>query len=286
MLAKQLRGLAQAREKGRLLAWDNHDWLYLLDQAGKLQGQIRTPEPLAAAACADDGSAYLAGGSRGDVWWLAPDLSISWHQVLPHAVTAIALDSFGHYAAVADAGGNLSVFDHQGRIVFQNQSPRPFQHLTFVPAAPLLVGCSDFGLVACADMTGQWLWRDGLVAHVGALTVAGSGEPIVLTCFSEGLQRYGLSGTKQPRETVAEPCRLASISFDGQLLLVAGLSRRLRLLNSAGRELANIELDQPVTAIALSALGDGAVVACADGTISGFDLGVNESTSPKREQGK
>src|SRR5579871_3150681 len=77
-----LRGLVQAREKGRLLAWDALNWLYLFDQAGKRQGQVRLAVPLTAAACAEDGSAYAAG-SQADVWWLGPDLMTIWQRPLP-----------------------------------------------------------------------------------------------------------------------------------------------------------------------------------------------------------
>ena len=107
-LANPARGLALAREKGWVLAWDNQDWLYLLNQAGERQAQMHAPGKLVAAACADDGSAYVAVGARGEIWWLAPDLHSRWERSVPHPVTALALDPFGQYLAVADAGSNPS----------------------------------------------------------------------------------------------------------------------------------------------------------------------------------
>jgi len=267
-----LSGLAQAREKGCLLAWDAHDRLYLLNPVGKLQGQARAPGRLAVAACADDGSAYVAAGSQGEVWWLGADLTISWQRAMPQPAVAAALDAFGQYAAVADAGGHLHVFDRLGRLAWQIQSPRPLHHLVFVPAAPYLVGCADYGLVACFDHQGQWVWREGLVAHVGALAVDGYGEQIVLACFSEGLLRFSLAGAKQPRQAVPEPCRLAAISFDGQYTVVVGVSRRLHVLDALGRGVSSHELDLPPVALAVSALGDTATVALPDGSLVGLDL--------------
>jgi hypothetical protein len=255
-----------------LLTWDEKDWLYLLNRRGKLQGQVRTAGRLVAACCADDGSAYAAVGGRGEIWWLAPDLMTTWESVVPKPAVAVAMDPFGQYLAVADAGGHLHLFDRKARPIFQVESPRPFHHLAFVPAAPFLLGSSDYGLVACLDLAGNWVWRDGLVAHIGALTVSGDGERIFLACFTEGLQHYTLTGKKQDRQATSEPCRLAALSFDGQLTLVAGLSGRLQLLDAEGRLVAAHALDKPPVAIALGALGDSATVALDDGRLIGLEL--------------
>src|ERR1700739_4583939 len=79
-LAHPPRGLVLAREKGWLLAWDSQDWLYLLNQAGERQSQMHSSANLAAAACADDGTAYVATGKQGEIWWLTPDLRARWER--------------------------------------------------------------------------------------------------------------------------------------------------------------------------------------------------------------
>jgi hypothetical protein len=273
ILPTKPRGLALARERGWLLAWDNNQWLYLLNRAGERQAQWHAPERLATAACADDGSAYAAVGGRGEVWWLAPDLMPRWERVLPQAATAAALDPLGQYLAVSDARGGLHLFDQAGRPVFQVHAARPLCHLAFVPAAPYLVGSADYGLVACFDAAGRIVWRDGLVAHIGSLAVTGDGGQINLACFSEGLQRYAVSGKNLGRLALADPCRLAAITFDGRCLLVTGLDNQLRLLDGEGKTVASHELDQPATALALGAVGETAAVALVDGPIIGLDLG-------------
>src|SRR5439155_1274703 len=68
------RGLALVREKGWLLAWDDQNWLYLLNRNGERQGQLRTTGSLTTACASEDGSAFAAGGGQGQIWWLAPDL--------------------------------------------------------------------------------------------------------------------------------------------------------------------------------------------------------------------
>jgi hypothetical protein len=264
--------LALAREKGWLLAWDANDWIYLLNQTGQLQGQVHRRGQVTTACCADDGSAFAATGSRGEICWLAPDLMTSWEQVVAQRTVAAAMDPFGQYLAVADAGGQLYLFDRQGRRVWQVAAQRPLHHLAFVPAAPFLIGSSDYGLVACLDFQGRWVWRDGLVAHIGALTVSENGEQIGLACFTEGLHRYSLHGKKQERQAVSEPCRLAALAFDGQRTLVGGLSNRLQVLDAGGRTIGAYGCDQALVALAFGALGETAVVGLADGTVAGLEI--------------
>ena len=241
------------------MAWDEAHWLYLLNRKGERQAQRRSPGNLAVACCADDGSAYAAVGTGGEIWWLTPDLTPRWEAKVPHPATAAALDPFGQYLAVATERGNLHVFNRLGEPVCQTVNPRPLLHLAFVPAAPVLVGCAEYGLVAAFDLTGRQVWRDGLVANVGALAVSGGGYPIVLACFSEGLQRYGVDGRKQERLPLDESCRRVALSFDGHLLLAAGTSNRLLLADGVGKTLATYAPEGQVVAVVLSCpMGDHA----------------------------
>jgi hypothetical protein len=276
-IGSRLRGLVLARERGRLLAWDDNHWLYLLTSKGERQAQWHAPGAVAAICCADDGSAYAAVGSRGEIWWLAPDLMPRWQKLLPYPAVAAALDPFGQYLAVSDARGSLRVLDPQGRSVSQTQTPRPLHHLAFVPEAPLLLGTADIGLLAAFDLSCNGLWRDGLVATIGALAVNGSGDRIVLACYSEGLRFYNATGHKQGHLNLSEPSRLAALSFDGQLAVVAGLGERLLLIDRNGKTLSNVALDKPAVALAVAPLGDWVAVALPDGRVLGLDL--QEATS-------
>jgi hypothetical protein len=260
-------GLALAREKNAVLAWDRNHWLYHLDRGGKCQAQRHFPTAIRAACCADDGSAYAAVGAAGEVWWLAPDLMTRWEKGLPHAALAAAQDPLGQYLAVADDQGGLHLFDCLGRPVGQAQAARPLHHLIFVPELPLLIGCADYGLAAAFDVTGKVAWRVGLVANVGALAVSGDGELIVLACFSEGLLCYGRGGKALGRLDMPGACRLVSVSYDGRLILAGGLDGGLWLLDRDGRQLASYPLKTPAVTLALGALGRDAVLACADGPI-------------------
>jgi hypothetical protein len=265
------RGLSLAREKGSLLTWDETHWLYLLSRDGQRQAQRNFGPALAAACLSDDGSACIAVSTVGDLWWLAPDLTTRWQLALPAAALVVAVDPLGHYVALAlapaDEGGSLHVYDQGAKAVMTVGCPRPVHHLAFVPQEPLLVASADYGFVGAFDLAGRCVWRDGLVAHVGGLALTGDGNPLVLACFSEGLQRYGADGRRLERLSLEESCRLVALSFSGQQVLVAGLSKRLLLLDPAGKTLATHALEQSAIALALGPLGDYCVIALADGQV-------------------
>lgn len=266
------RGLTLAREKGWLLLWDDRNGVQLWNQAGRLQGQATLPGAVAAACAADDGSAFAAVGVQGEVWWLAPDLTVTWQMALRGTATTAALDPFGLYLAVADSLGRLNVLDRRGRRVFVSQLARPLQFVAFVPQQPFLVGCADYGLVICLDLKGEKVWQDGLVSNVGSLTVNGNGERIVLACYTEGLRCYSVTGRHPGRLPTTEGCRLAALSFDGQRILTADLSTRLQLLDEQGGLLATHTLDRPALALALGPLADYGLAAFPDGTLIGLEM--------------
>ena len=82
------------------------------------------------------------------------------------------------------------------------------------------------------------------------------------------MQVYDLAGQKKGRLTVPESCRLAALAYTGQFILAAGMtSQRLFLLNSAGQTLASNPVDQEIIALALTPLGDQALLALADGSL-------------------
>jgi WD40 repeat protein len=271
-LPNSARGLALARERGWVLIWDDKHWLYLLNHAGAVQAQWHLDNGLTAAAVADDGSAYAAVGGKGEVYWLAPDLMPRWQKVLPNPALAVALDPFGQYLAASDAKGLLRVYDRAGQAVCKVESPRPLHHLAFVPGASALVAAADYGLVACLNLNGKWLWRDGLVAHVGSLSVTGDGQRIAFACFSEGIQRYNLAGKRLAGQTLAGPVRLAALSYEGDRILAAFASKQIHLLDGDAQELANLTVERSVTAVGLGALADTAVVGLSSGSVLGLDV--------------
>ncbi|MHB1422558.1 MAG: outer membrane protein assembly factor BamB family protein [Gemmataceae bacterium] len=272
------RGLLLARERETILAWDGRERLYLFNHAGTLQAQRTLPSAIAAAGCAEDGSAYAVAAAQPPlICWLAPDLTTRWQRALPQRATALAVEPLGRCVAVADASGTLHLIDARGRTLWQATTPRPLHHLAFVTEKQVLVGASDFGLVVCFGASGECLWRDGLVAHVGSLSVNGDGSCVVLPCFSDGLVRYSTASPEQQRISLGTPCHLAAVSYAGDCLLTAdcqvagGTPALLCLRRDNGDIRDRVSLDAPATAIALGARGDFALVGLANGAILRFE---------------
>jgi outer membrane protein assembly factor BamB len=263
-----------ARERSWIFVWDKKQWVHLFNRLGARQGQVQLSAPLSAATCAEDGTAFAAVGTGGEVWWLAPDLSVRWSRSLPGPALAASMDAFGQYLAVSDERGNLVIFDHLGHTFGRTQTPRPLHYLAFVPAASRLIASADFGLVAGYDVRAQQLWRDGLVQNSGCLTVNGDGSTALLACYTEGLQRYSLDGKNRGRVVTPEPCYLASLSFDGRRVFAGSLNCRLLLLDDAGQVLAAYPVDKPPVAVALAAIGDYGVAVLKDGLMLCLDLSV------------
>jgi len=259
------------------LAWDGQDGLFLFNHAGAIQAQRPSPVPIATACSADDGSAYVVGASQVPlVSWLAPDLAPRWQRPLPQRVTALALDPLGQYVAVADAGCTLHLLDQRGHTLWKATTPRPLSHLAFVPEKAVLVGAADFGLVLCFGATGECLWRDGLVAHIGSLAVSGDGGSILLACFGDGLVRYNLAKPQQERIPLDAACHLAALSYSGDCLFTAERNNRLCLREKDGTLRDPFSLDAPAASLAVGALGDYGMVGLAGGTILRLDTSANE----------
>ncbi len=194
-----------------------------------------------------------------------------WQRPLPQRATALAVEPLGRCVAVADAGGTLHLIDARGQTLWQATTPRPLHHLAFVAEKPVLVGAADFGLVLCFGESGECLWRDGLVAHVGSLAVSGDGGCMLLACFSDGLYRYNTAGPQQQRIPLETACPLAALSYAGDGLLTADRQNRLFLRDDKGAIQDQVSLDSPAVALALGALGDYAVVGLASGAVLHFE---------------
>ncbi len=261
-----LRGLALARESGWTLAWDTASWLHLFNRSGERQALVQFPTPVASAACADDGHSFAVLGSNGRLRLLARDLMPRWEREVEQPGLAVALSALGECLAVADTAGGVHLLDRTGKPLGKVALPRPCKHLAFVPEKPLLVACADFGLVACLSSSAEVVWRDGLVARVGSLSIAAAGETIALACYGDGLWCYDLAGRKRQRTDLG-PCALAALSYVGDKILTVGLEQKVRLLDQAGGCLSSIPMEGAVQGLALAPLADVCWVGLAEGKV-------------------
>jgi hypothetical protein len=261
-----LRGLALARERHWLLAWDG-DQLSLWDAAGRCLTRKQAATTLAVACSADDGQAYAASGAEGQLWYLSDELRTRWETRLPARPLAVALSPLGEHLAAADAAGGLQLCDATGRRLWRTTVPRPLDRLAFIPEHPLLVGCAAAALVVCYDLTGRQAWRDSHVANFGSLSVTGNGDRIALACWSEGVCCWDRAGRKLPPLSGLGAVARVKQSYDGSRLLVEDPNHRVSLRKPSGELISECPLEARPVALALDALGRSVAAALADGTL-------------------
>jgi hypothetical protein len=267
-----LRGLSVARESGAALVWDAAGIVYLLNRVGELQARAKAAGALTAACISDDGTTVAAVGEHGEIWRLKPDLQPHSGIRIGRRATACALDPFGLNLAVADGNGELHVFNAAERRICGAQTPRPLQHLAFIPEQPLLIGCADFGFVGCFGLTGKCAWRDAFVSHISGVATNGDGSRILVACYSDGLRRYDFKGRSLETTRFDSPCRLTTQSYDGRRALVCDLGSRVRILDQDGVMRTSWELDAVPVGLAIGALGENYWAAFGDGRITSAQL--------------
>jgi hypothetical protein len=271
-LGPAVRALSLAREAELILARLGDQTLALATTRGDLQARAGL-QGLAGACVADDGSTIAAVGAAGELWLFARDLRPQREHTLPAPAVAIATDPFGRYVAASDRQGNLHLLDSAGRELGQVQSPRPIHHLAFIPTQPHLAAAADFGWAGLLDLNSKkWLWSDRPVSNIGALAVAGSGDPMLLACFSDGLRRYAPAGGPPTTKATPTPCGLVAISFAGDRGLAAGAAPQLNAFDARGEFTKSLDLEHAPTALALAALGDRAFIGQANGKLLAIKL--------------
>ncbi len=273
-VSNSLRGFSTARERGWFLVWDATQSLFLFNHRGERQAETKVPGELVAACAADDGRSFVAVGSQGQVWFLAPDFTPRWERSIDLRPTAIAIDSMGQRVAVAGADGSVCILDKAGILIQQSTSPRPLHLLAFVPEMPALLGAADFGVVVCFDRSGAVAWRDAVVMHIGCMAVSGDGRTIALGCFSDGVCCYSLLEGPKSRRLVpaAKPCRIVATSYTADTWMTIGLEPVATVWRPDGNSVAELAIAGNPVGMAMNPRGTQGYVATAEGLLIAYDL--------------
>ncbi|MDG3002679.1 hypothetical protein [Paludisphaera mucosa] len=293
-----LKGLAFAREAGRILAWDEGNQLYLLNTHGEMTSSARSPNRVMAGAISDDGSlvAILCDHDEAGLLLLSGDLAVQAERAAPGEASFIATDPFGRFVAVGSRLGAVQLVSRHGRAAGRIETIQPIAHLCFVPDRAFVVGAAAFGMLAGIELEAsrtpgrlepEVAWQDRLMSNVGRLTSSGDGSMILASCFTHGIQRFDLKGRNEGSYHLGGTVSHAVPDFPGRTIAAATLEGELAIMNSAGNVRWRTRLDRPVVALEIDPLGRYAIHGRATGEITRLDFfgpepGRREPAKPSR----
>lgn len=293
-----LKGLALAREAGRILAWDEGNQLYLLSVQGESLSFSRVPQRIAAGAISDEGSliALLGEGDDGSIVLLTADFDVEVERPAPSESSFLVLDPHGKYLAIGSRVGALSLLNRYGRPAGRLETIQPLAHLCFLADRPFLVGAAAFGMMVGVDVQGsraggrldlELAWQDRLLSNVGRLTVSGGGGGMILaSCFTHGIQRFDLRGRNEGSYHLGGTVSHAVPDFPGRTIAATTLEGELAIMNSAGNVRWRTNLPRPAIALEMDPLGRYVIYAFSTGEIVRLDLyGVGPGSGRKTEDG-
>ena len=278
-----LKGLAFAREAGRILAWDEGNQLYLLSAQGESLSFSRVPHRITAGAISDEGSliALLGEGEDASLLLLNGDLHVEVERPAPTEASFLTIDPHGRYVAVGSRLGAVTFLNRFGRAAGRLETIQPVAHLCFLADRPFLVGAAAFGMLVgvevLASRTSGRLepviaWQDRLMSNVGRLTVSGDGAMILASCFTHGIQRFDLKGRNEGSYHLGGTVSHAVPDFPGRTIAAATLEGELAIINSAGNVRWRTRLARPAIALEVDPLGRYVLYGHSTGEIVRLDL--------------
>jgi hypothetical protein len=278
-----LKGLAFAREAGRILAWDEGNQLYLLNSQGESLSYSRLTGRVTAGSISDEGTliAFLEDADEPRLLLLNADFDIEVERPAPSEASFVTIDPHGRYVAIGSRVGAVSFVNRFGRAAGRLETIQPIAHLCFVPDRPFLVGAAAFGMVVGAEILAsrsagrlepEILWQDRLTSNVGRLTVSGDGSMVLTSCFTHGIQRFDLRGRNEGSYHLGGTVSHAVPDFPGRTIAVSTLEGELAIMNAAGNVRWRTRLPRPVIALEIDPLGRYLIFGHSTGEVVRLDL--------------
>ncbi|MFW6125374.1 MAG: PQQ-binding-like beta-propeller repeat protein, partial [Pirellulales bacterium] len=279
MTKAPLRGMRLGRENGRVLVWDSARNVAVLDLSGRTLAAWAAPEPIRSADWADGTPVAAVLTEDGRLWWFEPSGQVASGPSI-EAPLAVAVDPFGHYAAVSSTLGETRLLDRWGRPVGRLTTRRPVSRLLFLHSEPNWIGAADHGLLGCYTLQGGVVWQENLLSNVGALAATDDGGTVLIACFGQGIQRFDWEGSPEGAYHVGTAVSRVTCTEDGSRIAAATLERQLLLLDRSGRVLWDAPLKEPPLELAIDALGRYLIVGQPSGRVVFWRLVSEDGAKP------
>jgi len=266
-----LATLCLARESGDIVAGDDTGAVVRLDRRGRLTAITRGFHPICEMAISDDGQNAVLVVNQDELHWITKDLKVKWSLNLQTPILAVALDPFGHHAAVCLENNKTYIYTSRKKRIAEIESVRPLRFLQFTAAKPAFIAAAEYGLLCQYTLQGREIWNEKLWSHVGNLCITGDGETILLAGFNHGIQVFESDGAARGSYVVEGTPQRVSASYAPRRVVAATLEQHLYWLDSDGELLWASSAPEEITHVHCDPLGNWVICGLASGPIYRLD---------------
>ncbi len=267
-----LISLDLARESGELVAADASGNLYRLDRAGQIVSLTRGLKAVRALAWSDtgDGGVVLIGESQ--FCRFNKQMDLVGLIDLPDAAISIAIDPFGRHVAASLTDAKTLVFNSEWKPVSRFETLRPLRCLQFLATEASIIGTAEYGVLCRHALDGERIWNAKILSNIGDMSVAGTGESVLLAGFGHGLQAFdGQDGELIASYLLEGTANHIACSFTADRVVASTLERHLYWLDSDGQLLWAAETDDDVKQLICDPLGEWIVCGFQSGRLLRLD---------------
>jgi hypothetical protein len=263
--------MALERESLSIVAWDDAHHLYRIDFQGRPTAEHRLEEDIRTVAVSDTGEHTFVFAPGPSLLILAQDGSQRARLAIPFEPTALAVDPFGDYIALASSDAQLVVMNRRGKTLGRTVAPQSYKHLAFVPASGQIVAAAEQGVVAGHNIKGNLLWKETMYSTIGGMAVDHAGQTVALAAFGYGITRFNADGKREGTYQIGRSPHLVAVDFDGSKLVASSVDGYVIALNYDGHMLGEKALAERAQSLAIDPLGRFVVLGFPSGEIRFFD---------------
>lgn len=259
-LEDALAAFTVCREPGATIACDASGGLYHFRRDGTLGEVSRGYREVSTLDWSDVGRSGVVVTEREHLCWLDVDFTLQWSRTLPSDILAVAVDSFGHYVAVALVNHTTFVFRADKTCVGEFETPRPLAHLKFVSSQPRLIGAAEYGLLTSHTLDGTQIWAHDVWASIGDLALTGDGDVLFVAGFTHGVRIFDADGDPAGTYILQDEPHRVSCSYWYERLAAATIERHVCWLDQQGDCLWDAQLADGIHGLHCDPLAGGLTI--------------------------
>lgn len=256
-LEDALAAFTVCREPGETIACDASGGLYRFRRDGSFVEVSRGYRDVSTLDWSDVGGCGVVVTEREQLCWLDAEFRLQWSRTLPADILAVAVDSFGHYVAVALVNHLTFIYRADKTCVGEFETPRPLAHLRFVDTRTTLIGAAEYGLFTSHQLDGSPNWTRDVWASIGDLAITGDGDVLFVAGFTHGVRVFDADGDPAGTYVLQDEPHRISCSYWYERLAAATIERHVCWLDQDGQCLWDAQLADGIHGLKCDPLANG-----------------------------